>query len=146
MSKANFLFFSCVVVFIYSVYSIISYKSFFRKAILVKGKIIGKREYVRHHYYNQRRSFFDSINKVSYVPVIEFEYNGVVKTVEGQHYSIMEPAYGKQVSVGINPDNIDDVRLDEPDHIIHMYLAVIITGTAILGFIPYFMVRSISPY
>lgn len=141
--KAGFLFFICIIAFIYFLYSIIRYKLFFMKAIFVKGKVINHREHI--DWWN-RRKFFNARGIVSYAPVIEFEYNGVVRTIEGKHYSKFKPAYGKEISVGINPNNIEDARLEEPDYIMHMYQAAILSGVYIFCAFSYYMSRYASSY
>lgn len=92
---------------------------FFKRAIIVCGVV---RKCVPRRVYR-----YLGARAVLYLPVVRFEFDGQVRQVTGTVYSRFKPKIGKPMKVGVNPQNIKDVR-------IYQKSSLILTGTiAVLG-------------
>ncbi len=69
-------------------------KLFFMKAIFVQGVVVGA-----------------SRNGKKYIPIVQFEYKGQIRQIQGGNSSKM-PIDGQPMLVGINPNNIHDARVE----------------------------------
>lgn len=92
---------------------------FFKRAIIVPGVV---RKFVPRRVYG-----YLGARAVLYLPVVRFEFDGQVRQVTGTVYSRFKPKIGKPMKVGVNPQNIKDVRIYKKSNLI-------LTGTiAVLG-------------
>ncbi len=92
---------------------------FFKKAIMLPAVVVD--------YRSKRESKGDTM----YAPVVQFEFDGQIRRVEGSVYSSGKPKMGKQMKVGIDPNNINDVRLKQGSAYF-LYWMFIIVGGALL--------------
>lgn len=87
---------------------------FFKRAIIVRGVVT---DYTVRH----------ERDGTLYSPVVQFEFDGQSRRVTGTTYSSFKPKIGKQMKVGVNPKNIEEVRLYQTS-------GLILTGVvAVLG-------------
>lgn len=92
---------------------------FFKRAIIVPGVV---RKFVPRRVYG-----YLGTRAILYLPVVRFEFDGQVHQVTGTVYSRFKPKIGKPMKVGVNPQNIKDVRIYKKSNLI-------LTGTiAVLG-------------
>ena len=107
--------------------------AFFKKAILVKGVVIdaipNKRDSAVMSY-NGR--MYHPKGRGSYTPLVRYEFEGQTHEVQGSVYTSSIPKMGKQMTVGIDPDNLHDVRLKE-SNIPYFIFIIVGLGASLLG-------------
>lgn len=100
---------------------------FFKRAIIVPGVV---RDFESRRF----REYF-GFPIFIYWPVVQFEFDGQTRQVTGSGYSYFKPILGKPMQVGIDPQNIANVR-------VYKRTALIFDGViAILGTI--FLIRMV---
>ena len=107
--------------------------AFFNKAILVKGVVIdaipNKRDSAVMSY-NGR--MYHPKGRGTYTPLVRYEFEGQTHEVQGSVYTSSIPKMGKQMTVGIDPDNLHDVRLKE-SNIPYFIFIIVGLGASLLG-------------
>lgn len=78
--------------------------NFFKTAIKVEGKVTA---YKSKQIYNREMRCYEKV----YYPIISFTFDGEPMEVIDDNYSSYTPLIGQRRQVGINPQNIQDVRV-----------------------------------
>ena len=107
--------------------------AFFNKAILVKGVVIDAIPNKRNSTvmsYNGR--MYHPKGRGTYTPLVRYEFEGQTHEVQGSVYTSSIPKMGKQMTVGIAPDNLHDVRLKE-SNILYFIFIIVGLGASLLG-------------
>ncbi len=107
--------------------------AFFKKAILVKGVVIDAIPNKRNSAvmsYNGR--LYQPKGRGTYTPLVRYEFEGQTHEVQGSVYTSSIPKMGKQMTVGIDPDNLLDVRLKE-SNIIYFIFMIVGAGLSLCG-------------
>lgn len=94
---------------------------FFRKAVLVYGKVV---DYA---------SKLGGKGQIMYTPIVQYELGGEIKEVKGSVFSCIKPTIGKYIKVGINPDNIEDVRVEQWSSLI-VIIPIMLAGAFFASF------------
>ena len=107
--------------------------AFINKAILVKGVVIDAIPNKRNSTvmsYNGR--MYHPKGRGTYTPLVRYEFEGQTHEVQGSVYTSSIPKMGKQMTVGIDPDNLHDVRLKE-SNILYFIFIIVGLGASLLG-------------
>lgn len=76
---------------------------FFKNAIRVCGTITSYKSYISRDRHGN--------STTTYTPIISFEFDGQQRTVSHPVSSFIKPEIGKLCQVGVNPYNIEEVRV-----------------------------------
>lgn len=103
-------------------------KNFFANAIKVWGEVTAYRSaLVRNH---QRGGPY---YKKEYYPIVRYYFNDQFHEVTGTYGSDTPPIIGHRKQVGINPENIEDVRVYSGDSELVDWISMLIGGLLILA-------------
>ncbi len=89
-----------------------SYKKFFKNAIIVQGIISGYKTYQKHE---KEREI------TMYDAVISFSFEGKPREITGKISSSTKPKVGTYCKIGINPTNVQDIRVETMGEKIFFY-------------------------
>jgi hypothetical protein len=99
---------------------------FFKKAILVPGVVIdaipnqSERTVISY----KGKAYTRRGRNTTYTPLVQYEFEGETREVQGNTYSSGLPKMGKQMMVGINPDDSRDVRLKESTWLFFLFMII----------------------
>ncbi len=95
-------------------------RKFFKKAILIPGVVVDKVS-------RQSRNKKGGSNTL-HAPVVQFEFNGELCRAEGEVYSSWPPKLGKQMRVGIDPQNPAVARVKQTGALVLAGMFMLVGG------------------
>lgn len=100
--------------------------NFFKKAIMVPGVVIdaipsqSERTVISY----KGKAYTRRGRNTTYTPLVQYEFEGETREVQGNNYSSSIPKMGKQMMVGINPEDSRDVRLKESTWLFFLFMII----------------------
>ena len=99
--------------------------NFFKKAIMVPGVVIdaipSRKDVVTSY---RGKAYTRRGGNTTYTPVVQYEFEGEIREVQGNNYSSFIPKMGKQMMVGVNPEDSRDVRLKESTWLFFLFMII----------------------
>ena len=95
----------------------LSHRQFFKQAIIVRGIITGHSSFERTDSEGRRCTL--------YRKVISFEFDGQTRQFTARSASSIKPKIGTLCKIGVNPNDIQDVRIYSAFHIVIFWFIMV---------------------